>query len=445
MKSDPSAKPAKPVVNIVIRIAVCTLILIVGVVGMKNLAAMKKPPAETKSEIRPLQVEAMKAVPEEVPVVITGYGEVEVLDTVAVSPEVSGRIVYTHPRLETGEVIGGNEVLFRIDDSDYRAAYQEAQAAVGQLENAILRLKKQSAIDGMRLKTIERNRDLAKAEFERIRKLHRTGKVVSISSVDSAEQQYNTRADLADQMALSVELYPLRIKESESGLVAARARLTLAAARLARCEVRTPFDGRVKSVSLETGQYVNPGAVVLALANDSLLEVKVPLDSRDARRWLLFNGQKPEKDAAWFRGLVPATCRIRWTEEREDHVWQGTLHRVVAFNKQNRTLTVAVRIDGKHALSRDGRGLPLVEGMFCSVEIPGRTLQNVFRLPRWAVSFEKTVYVAENNRLKTVPVSVARIQGEQNIVSGGIRPGDWVITTRLVDPLENALLTITNE
>jgi RND family efflux transporter MFP subunit len=442
MKSDPFRGSTRPVINVIVRIVVCSLILIVGLVGMKTLASLKKPPAEVDSDTPPQQVEVLKAVPEDVTVVITGYGEVEALNTVAVSPEVSGRVVYTHPRLEAGEVIAAGDVLFRIDPSDYRAAFLEAQASVGQLENALSRLKKQSAIDGLRLKTIRRNTELAKSEYERIRKLHRTGKVVSISSVETAEKQYNTAVDLADQLALTVDLYPLKIKESQNALTAAQARLALASARLSRCEVRAPFDGRVKSVSLETGQYVSPGPAVLTLADDSLMELKVSLDSRDARRWLLFNSNQPAGGTAWFSGLVPVDCPIRWTEDRQGHVWRGRLHRVVAFNNQNRTLTVAVRVEGKNAPSLNGNGLPLVEGMFCSVEIPGRTLHAVYRLPRWAVSFEKTVYVAVNSRLKTVPVSVARIQGEQTIVTGGIRPGDMVITTRLVDPLENARLAI---
>ncbi len=88
--------------------------------------------------------------------------------------------------------------------------------------------------------------------------------------------------------------------------------------------------------------------------------------------------------------------------------------------------------------------MPLVEGMFCSVKIPGRTLNNVFRLPRQAVSFENTVHLAIDNRLKTVPVKVARMEGENVYVYGGLNADDMVVTTRLIDPLENVLLEITN-
>ena len=42
--------------------------------------------------------------------------------------------------------------------------------------------------------------------------------------------------------------------------------------------------------------------------------------------------------------------------------------------------------------------------------------------------------------MKTLPVKVARIEGQDAFVSMGLNPGDKVVTTRLIDPLENSLL-----
>jgi hypothetical protein len=91
--------------------------------------------------------------------------------------------------------------------------------------------------------------------------------------------------------------------------------------------------------------------------------------------------------------------------------------------------------------------------MFCSVEIPGRAMKDVYRLPSWAVSYENTVYAAvedssgeENEaagyRLKTVPVEVVREEGDHKYVSTGLKSGDLVVITRLMNPLEGTLLKI---
>ncbi len=424
------------------RLIICAVVLLVGVVAMLALASMKKPPAEARLDERPLHVEVQAVLARDVPVTISGYGEARPLDVVTISPEVSGRIVKAHPRLEAGEIIPSGETLFEIDARDYRADQSEATASVQQWRHTIQRLRKQAAIDADRLKTLRRSQRLAEAEFERLRNLYDQDRVGTRSGVDAAERAANTARDQADQMAQAVTLYPIQIQEAQDSLKAARARLEIATIRLERCVVAAPFTGRVRSVAIEQGQFVSAGIAAVTLADDSMLEIHVPIDSRDARRWLRFRTQGPLSGGAWFGTLEPVACRIRWTEALDGRHWQGTLHRVVEFNKETRTVTLAVRIGAKEAISGAPERMPLVEGMFCLVEIPGKVMPGVMAVPRWAVSFENTVFVARDRRLKTVPVQVARIQGDTAYVADGLTAGDRVIVTRLVDPLENALLKI---
>ena len=83
--------------------------------------------------------------------------------------------------------------------------------------------------------------------------------------------------------------------------------------------------------------------------------------------------------------------------------------------------------------------------MFCEVAIPGQTMEGVFRLPRWAVTFEDEAFVAVDDdqgrpRLEKRSVVVARRQGEEVFVSDGLRPGDHVLVTRLANPVPGLLL-----
>jgi multidrug efflux pump subunit AcrA (membrane-fusion protein) len=426
------------------RIGICILVLLAGVAGLSALASLKKPPAEVEVRERPIKVDVIEARLIDHQVMITGYGEAKAIADVVISPEVSGRVTAVHPRLYVGEIIESGALLFAVDERDYRAAFSEAMASVRQLELAVERLEQQQKIDAVRLKTLERSRELARAEFDRLRRLYEESSVGTRSGVEQAERAYNAAEDQAAQMAQTVALYPIRIQEAQSQLASARARLSLATANLARCRVTAPFTGRLKAVSLEKGQFAVAGQPALTLADDSVLEIQVPLDSKDARNWLRFDPAAATGDSAWFSGLSPVDCRILWTENKEGHAWVGRLHRVVRFEQKTRTLTVAVRIDAAAAVKSRPAALPLVEGMFCAVEIPGRILTNVIRLPRQAVSFENTVYLARDNRLKTTSVEVARIEGDFAYVSGGIQDDALVVTTRLVDPLENALLEIGN-
>lgn len=377
------------------RVLLVTLILGGGFGLMRLLISMREAPRQLDPGEPRKVVQVVTPTPEDVQVVIAGYGEVRALDVVRMSAEVVGQVVTVHERLEVGEVIPEGELLFRIDQRDYTAAVEQANAQVSQMTDSLARLRRQYAIDQERLETLARSRDLSQQEFDRLRRLYEEDEVGTQSNVDKAEMGLNQSEDAYDQMAQAVELYPLRIREAEAGLESAKAQLYLARTRLERTEVRAPFTGRLEEVQVEEGQYVSPGASVLTLANDALLEIRVPLDSRDAQRWLVFTNERPTGSAAWFGAPEPVTCTVRWSEDPHEHEWQGTLDRVVSFDENTRTVTVAVRLEGEQALSTDGEGLPLVDGMFCNVAIPGKMMEKVYRLPRWAVTFEEQVYVAE--------------------------------------------------
>jgi len=402
MESNAIKKSSKPAMSLFTSFIICILVLLVGAAGMVMLIRFKKPPAEAANGERSLRVEAMQIKKEDIQVFITGYGEVKALTVVPIAPEVSGRIVNIHPRLKIGEIIPKGEVLFKIDPKDYLT---------------ILKTNRK------RLKILKRSHELAKKEYQRFSVLFKKNNVASLSRLEAAEKTMLAAADQENQI--------IQVLETAEN-------------NLERCEVIAPFNARIKSVSLEKGQYVTPGQNVVTLADDSVLEIQAPIDSRDARKWLRFNKDETNGNTTWFSNLEQVPCKIRWTENNNGQTWDGRLHRIIKFDQQTRTLIVAVRLDTGTALKKSPQSMPLVEGMFCSVQIAGRILHNVFRLPRQAVSFENTVHIAVKDRLKTLPVNVVRVDGENAYVAGGINAGDMVVTTRLIDPLENALLEITN-
>ena len=409
---------------------------------MLALASLNAPPPEKVLAERSMRVEALRVVYEDIQTNIKGYGPVKALNSVSIAPEVSGVVVYVHPSLEVGETVKAGEVMFSIDARDYQAVYREALASAERLENVIKRLEREYVFTQNRTKTLERNKALARAELVRFQKLFENNvKAVSRSGVDKAERDYNSVVEETNRLAQEVDVYPLKIKEMESELALAEAGLAVAKCNLDRCVVRAPFTGRIKEVSLEQRQYVASGRSVVNLADDSILEIQIPLDSRDAGQWLQFDKPVDGGNKEWFENLVLTPCRVRWVEDAgHNHFYQGRVHRVVKFDDQTRTLVVAVRLTPRQAM-RAG-WLPLVEGMFCEVTIPGRRIENAVRLPGPAVNFEQTAYISDHGRLATVPVTVARMEGDQVYIASGLKPGDLVITTRLVDPLENMLLDL---
>ncbi len=424
--------------SIVFRVALGVVILIAGVFGNMWLTSLREPPPLVELPPAKVRVEVKAAYPEDCPVVISGYGEVHAAASVAVTPKVAGKVVYLHPDLEVGKVIEEGELLYRIDQRDYLAAQAQGRAQIERLELLVQGLKQQYESDKNRLQTIKRARDIALEEFNRDSTLLKEQDVGSKSMVNLSEINYRKAQDAFDQVQQAIDLYPLRIKEAEAGLRAGRSALELADLALERTEEYAPFKARIQHKQIEVDQAVAPGLIVLLLANDSTLEVSVPLDSRDARQWLPFLEEDKTEAPNWFRPVAPAPCMIRWTED-PSVTWTGMLDRVERFDPMARTVTVAIRIT-QDTRTAEQQKLPLVEGMFCRVEITGNPLASVYRLPNWAVTFDDMAYIAEGERLRRVKVNTVRNQGEESFVDEGLNPGDLVILTRLVDPSPGILL-----
>ena len=182
----------------------------------------------------------------------------------------------------------------------------------------------------------------------------------------------------------------------------------------------------------------------MTIADDSWLEVEVPIYSRDAVDWLVFSPHHIA-DQNWFEVREPIEARVRWTES-DSALFRGHVHRVSSYSAETRNVRVVIRVGREENRSlRAAYGVPLVAGMFVAVEIPGRIMENVAPIPRVAVSFENRVYLVKNNRLATAHVEVVRLQGEYAYIAGGLEEGDQVITTRLVNPLEGSRLIVVRE
>ena len=83
---------------------------------------------------------------------------------------------------------------------------------------------------------------------------------------------------------------------------------------------------------------------------------------------------------------------------------------------------------------------PLTPGMFVRVDIEGRPIKDIYRLPRYAIRRGAEVWVAagtgETKKLTVQPVEIVRMDRDFAYVATGLDEGDFVITS--------ALETVTN-
>ncbi len=421
------------------RLVVIVVILGVGWFGVRTIMARKKAPVQVVLVARVPTVEVVTCDPQTETIILYGHGTVETATRTAIRPQVSGRVIELHERLEPGEVIERGEVLVRLDAEDYVLSRDINQADRGRLQAEIALLNTETRTTAIRLELAQQSTALSEAEFERLGKLLSEKQVGNRSSVDRAERAVVQDRERMAQLQQSLAAIPHRIVALKAELSRLEQRVAVDELAIARCTIEAPFSGRVERVAVEANDVVQAGATLLSLANDNDLEIAVSLNARDVNEWMRFRPAADTSVAAGWFGLieeVPAT--IAWLEGDAGDAWSGTVARVKQFDDRSRTLTVVIRPDP----AKGTAAYPLIPGMFCAVEIRGKQVPDAYRIPRSALNESDRVFIVVDDKLESRPVHVIREIGEELIVDDGLAPGDQIVINRLRAPVDGLAVRI---
>ena len=159
-------------------------------------------------------------------------GTIQAADAVSISFEVTGVVSKMH--VDLGQSFEKGDVLAELDKTLYKMAVQQNKSALGEATAALLDIKQ---------------------TFERNQKLREQG-LVSQAVLDSALASF----DIAKQ----------RVEVAESTL-------NIAKENLSDTTLVAPYSGRVSERFVEPSQQVSPGAPVLSIQGNALLEVNAAI------------------------------------------------------------------------------------------------------------------------------------------------------------------------
>jgi RND family efflux transporter MFP subunit len=387
-------KRRKRILQLVLSIAFVAL----GIMGFRALMASKpqikkrKPPAPVPM-VRIMRVKAGPQV-----LYIRGEGTVGPLREINLVPEVGGKVVYVSPSLVNGGVFRKGDTLLRIDPVDYQLAVTLAEAKVKDAESRLQLAEEEAAV-----------------ALEEWRLLY---------------------GDTADG---NKKPPPLVVKEpqlaaAQAGLEADRADLRKALLNLERTKLKTPFDGRVAEERVDIGQYVSPGQTLGTLYSTEAAEIVVPLDGKD-----LFWFEVPGFTSNDGRG---SAAMVLANIAGKELTWPGKVVRTEGrMDERTRMINVVVRVEKPYAQKP-----PLIFGLFVRVEIQGHKVPSAAIIPRAALHQGNVVWVVnEEGKLLFREVQVARLQGSEVIVKGGLEDGEIVVTTPLKAVTDGMAVRIVRE
>jgi multidrug efflux pump subunit AcrA (membrane-fusion protein) len=425
---------SKRSIKTILSAVICFLIIAGGVAGMSQMAkANKGPEPQKKPSKKQVSVTTIPVVKEDIAVSVTGYGQVSPVVINEISPQVSGKII-GKTDLKQGETVQKGEMLFKIDATDYETTMEKALIQVKLQENQIKQLKVSYDRDRDRLSVVKQNTRLAQSNFSRRNTLYKKNRVGTLSGVEEAEQSYNSLLDAEKSLTKSIDLYPLQIAEAQTNLANAGSDLKKARLDVKRCTITAPFTGRIKALSIETGAHITTGTQAVTLADDSILEIQVPLSDKDA--FEVLGLRQIQKGTVLNPISKDLECRVETITGNVSVSLPAAIHRVVKYDSTTRTLTLAVRVLQGHP-SQDTPSIPLMDGMFCKIAFRGDPIKDAVKIPSDILNPDNTVFLVRNNKLKTLGVAKVMEENGQMYVSGSFRPEDQIITTKLTHPIEN--------
>src|SRR4051812_42949748 len=274
--------------------------------------------------------------------VLTVSGYVVAHHKIAVGAKVMGRVSWIG--VEKGDKVQQGQTLVKLEDAEFRAQVNQAQANLAAAQARLDQLRagsrpQEKLKDKAAVMQAEANLKNADAEYDRAAKLYPEG-VVSKSELDRVVAQRDAaRASLeaAKQSSSMTDIGPRaeEIRAADANVKQMSAALDYAQTQLAATEIKAPVAGTVLQRIVERGEMVSPSSFgtngahtsVVDLADLSDLQIELDISQADFAQ--LKMGQHAEiipeaypslKYSGYIAEIAPEADRAKATLQVKVHV-----------------------------------------------------------------------------------------------------------------------------
>lgn len=372
-------------------------IIVVAVLIHSVLSNMRQAPPRQAPERLPVLVEYTQVQFGPVQFSVPTQGNVMPRFATQLTAEVGGRIRWVSEKFVAGGFFSKDEVLFRIDDFDYKTAVEEAKANLARAQAMVAEERARGQV--------------AEAEWRSIQ----AGEIPELGL---------RRPQLASELA---------------NLQSAQARLAQAERNFERTQVKAPFNGVLQSRNVNLGQFIAANANIGAFFGTDVAEIRVALSEFDLS--LL-----PDLSVLTSADAYPEAL-LRAEVAGESHEWRGQLVRTEGVIDADTRVTYAViAVQDPYNLAGEDARQALPFGRFVRIYIEGIEVSDLVELPRYAVSSNHQVWVITPERtLELRDVEVFRRDRNAVFIRSGLANGELVMLTQLENPLNGLRVRIPGE
>ena len=345
-----------PTPVVVTLVAIVCIGLAIAYNGQK-MAQNANAPKPQVSKISTPNVSIINAIPSTYQAYVSGHGEAKAHWALSLKAQVKGEVTSMSKQFATGNLITKGQVLAQIDDTEYLQALASAKAT---LADAKLALQEEQDLGNQ-----------AKREWDRS----------GVTQAPSSPLVFRTLQLEAVQATLDKAQYALKTAQRDVN----------------NTQLSAPFDAVILSRDIDLGTYVSIGDTLATLNSTDKIEITVPLS---LSQWQNLANNKSGEVI-----LSDVTTNTKWN----GYIARFEQH----LDGSSRQRSVIVALDKPFE-----QAIPLLPGTFLAVEIAGKQLSNVIKLPASAVSQDGSIwYVNDQNNLVSIQANKVFERGDYVYIS----------------------------
>lgn len=303
--------------------------------------------------------------------ITTAEGKIIPSSHVQVIQNLEGGIVASIP-VRIGETVKKDQIVLKLDETRFASSAEESRAGRQVMEEQVKQREQELVEKNSRLAQLRQSYSYINKELQLSRPLLAQG-VVSEVEILRLQRQVSDLHGEIEATRLAIPRLQSQLDEAKSKLEGAAATDTAAKDRLDRTTIRSPVDGIVKTIAVNTvGGVIQPGMNVMEI---------VPLEDN-----LLIEARIRPSDVGFLKAGQPAMVKVSAYDFSIYGGLDGEVENITAdsiTNEKGESFYLVHIRTHKNYLGPEDKPLPIIPGMMvtASVKTGSKSIMNYLLKP----------------------------------------------------------------
>jgi len=405
--------------------------LVVGVLVLVLAVKLKPSPKLQASFDRARLVEIAALKTQQIAPQVIGFGRVIPKHSWQGIAEVSGKLIYRNPLLETGRLLPKGTVLLEIDPLEYQLNLAQAESNLHASEAKLQRIDQQKKNLTDSLKLENQKLELVEQEYQRQLTLKKKA-LISNSSVENQKQVLLAQQSRVQELHSSLQLLPDDRKVTLAQVRIDQSKLADSQRKLSKTKLLLPYDARIAEVNIELDQVVSLGSIMLTAYQLGAVEIKAELSLSDMSILMNSIKKRPQNGSLPSIETLTLVATVEMQMASNEYQWPAKVTRVAeTVNPDQATIGIYLEVDQNFRQLNHPVKPPLTKGMFLAATITGVN-STQYVIPEKALHANKIYLMDSNNKLQIKAVNILYRTEQGVVITGELHEGQNLVVNDLI-------------